>query len=49
MNRPTTVALIGAIHVGKMFIAAVVLVAAIEAVSFGMMALQERLDGQQDG
>jgi predicted homoserine dehydrogenase-like protein len=42
MNRPTTIALIGAIHVGRMFVTAVVLMAAIEAVAFAQMALQGR-------
>jgi len=42
MNRAPTILLIGAIQVGKMFVTAVVLMAAIEAVAFAQMALQGR-------
>jgi hypothetical protein len=37
MNRPTTIATIAVIHVGRMFAAAVVLMAAAEAVNWAMI------------
>jgi hypothetical protein len=42
MNRPTTIATIAVIHVGRMFVLAVVLMAAIETVNWAMMVAQAR-------